>query len=423
MNKNDYLDQKIVAHFVSYLTDLINGEEVLGFAYHFLPQHAPADFDQIFGLAGTAQTFEDLFKRYWWDSQYYDANANALAGFQKAIRIAFKSPTIKPSEVRSAVEKIMEWGLMPNAAAKNMAWADLQGKDFPGLLLEGKKALESESPNFGIFPRVRMNAGYTKVFSLLCDGIIIYDGRVGAALCWLVRQFLKKAVHSGPVPQALAFRWAKGTGENPQNRNPAGEGFKFSQLARDEKSWARANVYASWILDAARLKSGALWCSGEEGLRKVEAAFFMLGYALPLESVICAAKSSSVRSSRKGMQDTEPLLKKQIGFPYGGGHFEIQDLVEYVECSERDYVIGGGCNQVRSLHKKTESLDHWLRTRSNRPDSRQVTKKLLQDIIETGYFTYEEKSLPCPTNGRRCNGLRLVPHFSRQGELDAQMSE
>ena len=39
MNKNDYLDQKIVAHFVSYLTDLINGEEVLGFAYHFLPQN------------------------------------------------------------------------------------------------------------------------------------------------------------------------------------------------------------------------------------------------------------------------------------------------------------------------------------------------------------------------------------------------
>lgn len=422
MNKNDYLDQEIVAHFVSYLAELINGEEVLGFAYHFLPQHAPADFDQIFGLTGTAQTLEDLFNRYWWDGQYYDANANALAGFQKAIRIAFKSPTIKPSEVRSAVEKIMEWGLMPNAAAKNMAWADLQGKDFPGLLLEGKKALESESPNFGIFPRVRMNAGYTKVFSLLCDGIIIYDGRVGAALCWLVRQFLNKAVHSGPVPQALAFRWAKGTGQNPQNRNPAGDGFKFSQLARDEKLWARANVHASWILEATRLKSDARWCSGEEGLRKVEAAFFMLGYALPLESAICAAKSSSVRAPRNRAQVTESLLKNQISFQYGGGYFEIQDLVEYVESSDRDYVIGGGCNQGLSLHKKPESLDYWLRKRSNQPNIRQVTQKLIQDIIETDYFTYEE-NLPCPTTGRRCNGLRLATNFFRQGQVDAQTSD
>ena len=308
MNKKDYLNQEVVANFVSYLAKLINGTEALAFEYRFHRQKAPADFVE---LAGTAQTLEDLFKRYWWDRKYYDANANALAGFQKAIRFELDRPTCKLSEVRSAVKAIMEWGLMPNAAAENMAWADLQGKDFPSLLLEGKKALESENPNFEIFPRVRMNAGYTKVFSLLCDRIIIYDGRVGAALCWLIRQFLKKAAHSGPVPQALAFRWAKGTGKNPKNRNPSGDGFKFSQLARNEKSWARANVHASWILDAARLKSGADWCKGEDGLRKVEAAFFMLGYALPLESAICAPKSSNVRSSRNGAQGTEPFLKTQ----------------------------------------------------------------------------------------------------------------
>ena len=324
MNKKDYyLNQKVVASFVSYLAELINGKEALAFEYRFHRQRAPADFDKKFGLAGTAQTFEDLFKRYWWDRKYYDANANALAGFQKAIRFKLDRPTYELSEVCSAVKAIMEWGLMPNAAAKNMAWAELQGEDLPGLLLEGKKELECGKPNFGIFPRVRMNAGYTKVFSLLCDGIIIYDGRVGAALCWLVRQFLKKAVYLEPVPHALAFRWAKGTGKNPQNRNPTGDGFEFAQLlggVAGQESWARANVHASWILDAARVKSRAAWCSGEEGLRKVEAAFFMLGYALPLESAICAEKSSSIYL-HKGAQDTEPLLQKQINFSYGSGYF------------------------------------------------------------------------------------------------------
>ena len=358
MNKKDYLNQEVVANFVSYLAKLINGTEALAFAYRFHSRHAPADFHDKFrltgGLTGTAQTLEDLFERYWWDKQYYDANAKTLTDLQKTIRIALAKSTTELNEVRSAVEGIIKWGLPHLAAVQNMAWADTQGKHLPAFLLEGKKTLESENPNFGIFPRVRMNAGYTKVFSLLCDGIIIYDGRVGAALCWLVRQFLKKSAHSGPVPQALAFRWAPG--RSPQNRNPAGDGFTFPRLTRDE-SWARANVHASWILDAARLKSGADWCKGEEGLRKVEAAFFMLGYALPLESAISAAKSSSTRSVGEQAQVTEPLFEKQIGFPYGGGHFEIQDLVEYVQSSDRDYVIGGGCNIELSLHRKTKSLD------------------------------------------------------------------
>jgi len=318
MNKKDYLNQKIVADFVIYLTNLINGEEALAFEYCFRSQHAPADFQQKLGLAGTAQTLEDLFKRYWWDGQYYDANAKALEKFQTAICSALASPTIELSEVRSAVKAVMEWGLMPNAAAKNLAWAQLQGENLPGLLLEGKRELESEKPNFGIFPRVRMNAGYTKVFSLLCDGIIIYDGRVGAALCWLVRQFLNKAVPSEPVPQALAFRWAKGTGNNPQNRNPTGDGFEFAQLlgsVAGQESWARANVHASWILDAARLKSGALWCKGEEGLRKVEAAFFMLGYALPLESAICAAKSTTKNS----------YMRKHLNKQHSAAELEFPD--------------------------------------------------------------------------------------------------
>ena len=419
MNKNDYLNQEIVASFVSYLAKLINGTEALAFAYRFHHRKAPEDFQQKFGLDGTAQTLEALFERYWWNKKYYDANAKILEDLQETICIALARHTIELSEVRSIVEKIMNWGLGPKAAAYNMAWADAQGERLPGLLLEGKKALESKDLNLEIFQRVRMNAGYTKVFSLLCNGIVIYDGRVGAALCWLVRQFLKTTAHTGPVPEGLNFRWAPGM--SPQNRNPAGDGFTFPRLAGG-KSWAQANVHASWILDATRLKSGALWCSGEEGLRKVEAAFFMLGYALPLESAICAVKSNSVRSS-KIVQNTQPLLKEQIGFPYGGGHFEIQDLVAYVQRSDRNYLIGGGCNQVLSLHKKPESLDYWLRTRSNQPNIRQVTKKLMQDIIETEHFTYEEKNLPCPTTGKRCNGLRLTQKFLSQGELDAQTSE
>ena len=34
-----------------------------------------------------------------------------------------------------------------------------------------------------------MNAGFEKIYSVLLDGCVIYDGRVGAALGLLARQF------------------------------------------------------------------------------------------------------------------------------------------------------------------------------------------------------------------------------------------
>ncbi|WP_426989912.1 hypothetical protein ACKI2N_015440 [Cupriavidus sp. 30B13] len=67
----------------------------------------------------------------------------------------------------------------------------------------------------------------------------------------------------------------------------------FGKLKNDDDAaWAKANVRASWVLGAARLSSDALWCAGAQGLRKVEAALFMLGYGLPLlrgnrESLAC----------------------------------------------------------------------------------------------------------------------------------------
>lgn len=296
--KSNYLNQEIVANFVTYLANIINGTEALALANPFQQRKASADFDKKVGLTGTAQTLKVFFDCYKWRGQDYFSTAEALAHLQREIRKVHANPMIELSVVRSAVYEIMIWGLSRPAADQNMVWFDAQGDGLPGLLREAKDALESENPDLSIFSRgetpMRMNAGYTKVFSLLCDGVVIYDGRVGAALCWLVRRFLKETGHTGVVPQELAFRWSQG--RSTQNRNPSGDGFTFSHLADDE-SWARTNLHASWILDAARLRSGANWCSGNDGLRKVEAALFMLGYGFPPESAASAMATKTVLDS------------------------------------------------------------------------------------------------------------------------------
>ena len=50
----------------------------------------------------------------------------------------------------------------------------------------------------------RMNAGFVKIYSLLCEYCVMYDGRVGAALGFLVRQFCDETRRS-EVPPLLAL--------------------------------------------------------------------------------------------------------------------------------------------------------------------------------------------------------------------------
>lgn len=284
MNQSVYLSQPEVKGFVEFMVKVLNGSHQLNFPYSFHPNHAPSCFNGKFGLVGTAATLEDLFNRYWWDRQYYIHNSTVLQCLQKSLGISISGNHPVTSNIIKAVKGVMDWGVTPRAAAHNMAWAARQGNGLAKALIAGQAQLNSDSPNFSVFQVIRMNAGYTKVFSLICENIIIYDGRVGAALGWLVRQFLVSAKpnHFGPVPESLAFLW--GSGRGGHLRNPSVGELNFLRLANNShgsQAWARVNVHASWILQDALSKSSSSWCSDPYGLRKIEAALFMLGYKLP----------------------------------------------------------------------------------------------------------------------------------------------
>jgi hypothetical protein len=142
----------------------------------------------------------------------------------------------------------------------------------------------SDQPDFTNFSNgVRMNAGLTKYYALACDNVIIYDGRVGAALCLLVRYFLEGKGDSAPqdVPGELAFRWGAQNARRgrARPRDPSSTRYKFSPLAyASDREWARCNVLADWVLTEARARASASWCRAEDGLRRIEAALFMIGY-------------------------------------------------------------------------------------------------------------------------------------------------
>ena len=72
----------------------------------------------------------------------------------------------------------------------------------------------------------------------------------------------------------------------PPERNPSitAEGLEFDKLNNSKGDvWARCNIYANWLLQAAMESVGWKFngVKGSAALRRVEAALFMIGYDFP----------------------------------------------------------------------------------------------------------------------------------------------
>lgn len=234
-------------------------------------------------------TLEDAFRLYFWDRGDYDANMARLIAVQDRVRSAISKERNPDAaqEAIDAVDRVLSWGSGGTGTklySMNMRWAQECGADLPNRLRRGRAILKADVPDLAEFGRrdgPRMNAGFTKYYALACEDVIIYDGRVGAALCYLVRLHLSGHPE---VPRELAFRWGKQNSTNPitaRHRDPSSGLLRFCSLGADGKRWAQCNVMANWILHAALARSEAGWCHSPDGMRRVEAALFMLGYELP----------------------------------------------------------------------------------------------------------------------------------------------
>ncbi|SIT51350.1 conserved hypothetical protein [Paraburkholderia piptadeniae] len=276
MNKIAYLRNKVAAEFVSHIAQMLTGEIAVEGIWR--------GFEAKFGSVPD-KTLEQLFRRYSWREKSLLETTRNLRPLRRALRQALRFPRkLTADTLRAHLNPIMGWGM--GSAESYDEWARDQGERLVTLFMDGITALNSDSPDLSAFERAKMNAGFTKSFSHAADHSIMLDGRVGAALCLLVRQFLRRHPELGVngVPEVLAFRWGEQRprpGQPSVPRNPSGEGFKFGRLSSaGSRRWAELNIRANWILRAARDQAGAKWCRGRYGLRHIEAALFMLGYQI-----------------------------------------------------------------------------------------------------------------------------------------------
>jgi hypothetical protein len=255
LDKREYLSRRIVRDFVDYLTSLLNGTPL---------HHTYRRRKEVFSI----HNLEEAFASYDWKGDYELNRVQLDAARERAIRAI-------AVEGREVVCKTSTMPWMPFCCGgaggqsssslyrSNIKWAKKVGADLVSLLRAGRETMVSDQPDFTNFSNgVRMNAGLTKYYALACDNVIIYDGRVGAALCLLVRYFLEGKGDSAPqdVPGELAFRWGAQNARRgrARPRDPSSTRYKFSPLAyASDREWARCNVLADWVLTEARARASA----------------------------------------------------------------------------------------------------------------------------------------------------------------------
>ena len=97
-----------------------------------------------------------------------------------------------------------------------------------------------------------------------------------------------------------------------------------------------------------------------------------------------------------------------VNLPEGapGDSCDARDLVLHMQHSGCDYIVIGAQQDVLANHRKTYSLDYWLRVNcTTRIDTMQATRELVDGLVATELL--HRDSVTDPNTGRRVNCLRL----------------
>ena len=270
MNRSEYLRDASVQAFIDWMRPHVRGERRFQHGFTMLKPRC----------AWSCNSIWEAYENYWWplpgrNTGSFEANQGELDRLAADVRRARDGDD--RNGFLGAAGAILQWGGVMNSNADTLR--DLGGTAL-SVFREAGALLDPPHADTSRLEGVRyMNAGWTKVYALMVDGFPIYDGRVGAAMGYLVQRYcVRIRVH--PVPVLLRFRWGVARGRH--NRNPSTRSLRFPRLtAASPRRWAECNLQAAWVLGELCREGGFGGLPPHRRLRALEAALFMIGYELP----------------------------------------------------------------------------------------------------------------------------------------------
>jgi hypothetical protein len=110
----------------------------------------------------------------------------------------------------------------------------------------------------------------------------MYDGRVGSALCYLVKKYLEEK-NINIVPKELEFGYGQGRSDN-KNRNPNNPNstLHFSDITSSRRIHFVSNIKANWLLRSIAEKVDLPGiASAYDKTFALQTALFVLGEKIP----------------------------------------------------------------------------------------------------------------------------------------------
>lgn len=264
MNKTGYLGNSDVKSFLCWVSTIIDGEPA--FKHQYFDNSTKSDW--------SCTSLFNAYERYDWKGSNYNKTEEKLNNYSTNINKSLKENN--PSSFKICCSEILKWG-----GVMNGNYAKINGMD--NVIAYFKDAIERLNPEkidtTDDVSNILMSAGFTKIYSLLIKDFIIYDSRVGSALCLLVRLYLEKN-DKKEIPDVLKFSWAvKKMGTNvPRHlnyRNPNNEIYKFSYLTKN-RPHTISNTKANWLI--YEISKLGKFKDSTNPMRAVESALFMIGY-------------------------------------------------------------------------------------------------------------------------------------------------
>jgi len=223
-------------------------------------------------------SLSDCLSKYCWNGNDYSTNAQVLDALENKLLRALRkdnTPCIKEICVQ-----ILNWGGVKYKNNITGKWLDenTSNKCLGRKIVDALTLLSEPGKPLGRFDGhdLIMNSGITKIISLAANDtkLIIYDGRVGAALGDLA--ILAMQSHNfNALDAKLEFRWRNSRSYNkPNPRDPSRANVKLGTLFRGKykhKAHAESMQYGSYVARKVAAKLSI-------PVREFEAALFMWGY-------------------------------------------------------------------------------------------------------------------------------------------------
>ena len=263
MNKSTYLNNATVQEFIGWLAPLIDQPNSLIHSYTNLRPKYNWNCNSIYSA----------FENYRWGKKNFYETKEELDKLSYSLKKAIQIGDYITA--KACCKGILKWGNVDKKG--NTDKIDELDNNLPDYLNKVIDSLHPEITNTNnSYKDIKMNSGFTKIYSLIIDDFIIYDSRVGSALGLLVLNFCDSTGRT-EIPKVIRFAYgnAQGKRTGPLNkRDPRRGGMTFPLLGRSDRDHIIHNVHANWILKEI------LSCSNSElkNLREFEAALFMIGY-------------------------------------------------------------------------------------------------------------------------------------------------